>query len=721
MKLITKPIRKGTNEIKSSFKASALATAVLAGTIALTASGCTAEIKTADGKPIGTVVINGEEVEALASGIAVNQTNPDDIIEPSNVSVPDVFTHETEETENTPEETSEPSKSGEINETDPAPTKETTAAPTATATPSTVPTKADTNVKPSLNNIKEGEVIKLIENKNGNFSASGIFGNISVNHTDNSDVEFRYNGHAFIGSVSSVKWSDVYLFKNNGKTFIYIEVVRGCMNNELNIYEVSDTYVKNGGVVKDFCLSIFSNTKSFKGYDGGPSSGNVLAERMFRVSDSGRPVPADNYSYLGTDKVYAKKTMTGYIVRDGKVTSEKVTIYSGEPVEPKALNEVEYIDFKYGTDIVRVDFTNECCTYYDQNDYRWIFKAVNSMVSPVYAKPQVRFLDEGAVYEFNYADQYRSLWASGKYGDFYIICRGEELQKCNKIPLFYDVHFWSQKYDNMSTSKIYETIIDAKSVGDDLMNVILKNPTRKELRDNNMNTCRGAMGHSGNFYFISLSQLAHCDLFDTLEKLGINDAPYNTFKYSNKTNTFYYYDPENDLDFDIVKQELETSPNFQNFAGCNFERVNDTDFDPELYEGHNPLTEWMTYGINWTTDMSGLGSVGAIMDCKYFFFMYPNQFLNLCPKFSYGDEKFFNNYILSRKPVGIPFLWYEVYSENKTIKVFDHEGRHRVKAIRDYALKKTVSQPDIPVAIIYNKDKNTRFNRTYKIWNTIKI
>lgn len=429
MKLITKPIRKGTNEIKGSFKASALATAVLAGTIALTASGCTAEIKTADGKPIGTVVINGEEVEALASGIAVNQTNPDDIIEPSNVSVPDVFTNETEETENTTEETSEPSKSGEINETDPAPTKETTAAPTATATPSPVPTKADTNVKPSLNNIKEGEVIKLTENKNGNFSASGVFGNISVNHTDNSDVEFRYNGHAFIGSVSSVKWSDVYLFKNNGKTFIYIEVVRGCMNNELNIYEVSDTYVKNGGVVKDFCLSIFSNTKSFKGYDGGPSSGNVLAERMFRVSDSGRPVPADNYSYLGTDKVYAKKTMTGYIVRDGKVTSEKVTIYSGEPVEPKALNEVEYIDFKYGTDIVRVDFTNECCTYYDQNDYRWIFKAVNSMVSPVYAKPQVRFLDEGAVYEFNYADQYRSLWASGKYGDFYIENYGNQFVK----------------------------------------------------------------------------------------------------------------------------------------------------------------------------------------------------------------------------------------------------------------------------------------------------
>lgn len=416
MKLITKPIRKGTNEIKSSFKASALATAVLAGTIALTASGCTAEIKTADGKPIGTVVINGEEVEALASGIAVNQTNPDDIIEPSNVSVPDVFTNETEETENTPEETSAPSQSEAINETEP--TKET--APTATATPSPVPTKADTNVKPSLNNIKEGEVVKLAENKKGDFSASGSFGSISVNHAYNQGVAFSYNGNAFLGTASSVNWSDVYLFKNNGRIFVYIEVVRGCMNNELNIYELSDTYVRYEGVVKDFCLSIFSNTKSFKGYDGGSSSGNILAERMFKVSDSGKPVPADNYSVLGTGKVYAKKTMTGYIVRDGKKTDEKATINSGDEVAPVALNEVEYIDFKHGKDIVRVDFTNECCTYYDQKDYRWIYKAVNSMVSPVYAAPAVKFLDEGAVYEFKYDDKYRSLWTDGKFGSFYI-------------------------------------------------------------------------------------------------------------------------------------------------------------------------------------------------------------------------------------------------------------------------------------------------------------
>ena len=154
------------------------------------------------------------------------------------------------------------------------------------------------------------------------------------------------------------------------------------------------------------------------------------------------------------------------------------------------------------------------------------------------------------------------------------------------------IEHWDE--ENGEFEIIKESILDAKSVGDDLMNIVLKNPTRKELRDNGMDSCRGAMGHSGNFYFIALSDLAHCDLFDTLEKMGINDSPYNTFKYSNKTNTFYYYDPENDLDFDIVKQELETSPYFKNFAGCSFEGVDDTDFDPQLYESKQ-LNETIEY------------------------------------------------------------------------------------------------------------------------------
>ena len=146
-------------------------------------------------------------------------------------------------------------------------------------------------------------------------------------------------------------------------------------------------------------------------------------------------------------------------------------------------------------------------------------------------------------------------------------------------------------YDRYGNKRLNEEILDAKAVGDDLMNIILKNPTRRELRDNKMNTCRGALGRNGNFYFIEISDLAHCDLFDTLEKMGINEEPYHVFKYSNKTNTFYYYDPDNDLDEEEIKKELESSPHFKSFAGCHFDYFDDLDFDPDLYESYNPLNE----------------------------------------------------------------------------------------------------------------------------------
>ena len=165
------------------------------------------------------------------------------------------------------------------------------------------------------------------------------------------------------------------------------------------------------------------------------------------------------------------------------------------------------------------------------------------------------------------------------YKDYYVYDRKGNFKE---TPLY---HLLGQPE---AVEQLTESILDAKSVGDELMNIILKNPTRKELRDNDMNICRGAMGKSGNFYFISLSQLAHCDLFDTLEQMGINDAPYNTFKYSNKTNTFYYYDPDNDLDFNLIRKELESSPYFKNFTGCKFDTFDEPDYDPELYESVIP-------------------------------------------------------------------------------------------------------------------------------------
>lgn len=143
----------------------------------------------------------------------------------------------------------------------------------------------------------------------------------------------------------------------------------------------------------------------------------------------------------------------------------------------------------------------------------------------------------------------------------------------------------TEEFDNV---QLRESIIDAKSVGDDLMNIILKNPTRKELTENNMDYSRGALGKNGNFYFISLSELAHIDMFDTLEQLKINEEPYLTFKYDNKSNTFYFYIPDyNEENLNNCIKELKKSPYIINFNGYTCDIVDDTDFDPKLYESVN--------------------------------------------------------------------------------------------------------------------------------------
>ena len=255
-----------------------------------------------------------------------------------------------------------------------------------------------------------------------------------------------------------------------------------------------------------------------------------------------------------------------------------------------------------------------------------------------------------------------------------------------------------------TSNNINEEIAYAESNDGNLKNIILINPSRKELKDNNLLFCRYCYDKDGNYYFGSDYEYTHNDIMLNIKKeKGIQLYDDMGF-YDTNENCFYkrYYVNGEDYN-EVLKSEKAAMKNnwiLTHLFG---------DFDVKLFDGEYPeednLYEWWSGGVNWQNDRKGLGGVGATQDCHLFFFMFPDQFLNLCPKFSYGDDKFFNQYVADRKPMGIPFLWCEIDEEKKTLKVFDHEGRHRVKAIRDYALSKGKSQPDIPVAIIYNKDK----------------
>ena len=136
-------------------------------------------------------------------------------------------------------------------------------------------------------------------------------------------------------------------------------------------------------------------------------------------------------------------------------------------------------------------------------------------------------------------------------------------------------------------------------------------------------------------------------------------------------------------------------------------------FDPNNIKSVNNNGEWSSNknnifestaygGANWQNSMDALGNVPATIGHNLFMTMFPYHFLSLCPKYNYGDDKFFDDYIESEKPIGIPFLIVDFNFDTKTIEVQDHEGRHRVAAI---SRRKNGNIVDIPVGILYSKNK----------------
>lgn len=114
--------------------------------------------------------------------------------------------------------------------------------------------------------------------------------------------------------------------------------------------------------------------------------------------------------------------------------------------------------------------------------------------------------------------------------------------------------------------------------------------------------------------------------------------------------------------------------------------------------------------------MDALGNVSATIGHNLFATMFPFQFLKLCPKYSYGDDDWFDKQVNERIPYGIPFLKVDVDKKNKQLIVTNHEGRHRVASI-----KRRNPNVDIPVAILYNKDRYILpdINTLRKEWSII--
>lgn len=90
-----------------------------------------------------------------------------------------------------------------------------------------------------------------------------------------------------------------------------------------------------------------------------------------------------------------------------------------------------------------------------------------------------------------------------------------------------------------SNKQLNEEIVWAESpYEEELENIILKNPTRKELKDNNMTTCRIVKDWNENYYFADSYEFIHTEIVDELRKQRINAVETNLF-YNLYKNTFY--------------------------------------------------------------------------------------------------------------------------------------------------------------------------------------
>ena len=174
----------------------AFGVAALAGTIALSAAGCTAEIKSADGTPIGSVVVNGDE--ALASGFVFNTTTGDQEENPSQESVPVMAEAETDPSETVPAEPpigitveSEPEGKEE-----PSGTAAKASEPSGTAAKATEPSEA-THVS-LLASVRNGTVYKFTKMKTGDLGFSNGYESIFIEPYKAGTVKISYKEKTFL-------------------------------------------------------------------------------------------------------------------------------------------------------------------------------------------------------------------------------------------------------------------------------------------------------------------------------------------------------------------------------------------------------------------------------------------------------------------------------------------------------------------------------------------
>lgn len=424
MKFIAKPIKRGR------ITESALAAVILSGAIAVTASGCTAEIKMADGTPIGSVVINDE---ALASGITVNQqgANADVITDPSVVLPDDNFDDEPE----LPADT----KESDIPETTPA-ANETEPAKTTEAPAETTPKTTETQKTDALDSVKDGSVLKLRDGNDGvKFTYNEGWGYVFHHPSTTGRVWVQVEDKGFVLPIknSELGVSESFLLKKNGQVYLYISAMHGGDNCEINVYSLEYGSINYVGCYEGLYASEINSVDLFSCYEHYGRNYMFRLHGFFKVGNDGMPVLANNIrSIYNTSPSRIKFDYRGQIIRDGKLTNESKIINKGDVVELIKTDLESFIDVKMqdGT-VLRLG----CTKYFSEADKNNKANAIFSLfeIAKDFDEEKagtVNAMGNGRVMVFQANDKKRTL--DSAYGSFVV----ENNIDSQKIQITYNRH-----------------------------------------------------------------------------------------------------------------------------------------------------------------------------------------------------------------------------------------------------------------------------------------
>ena len=362
----------------------AFGVAALAGTIALSAAGCTAEIKSADGTPIGSVVVNGDE--ALASGFVFNTTTGDQEENPSQESVPVMAEAETDPSETVPAEPpigitveSEPEGKEE-----PSGTAAKASEPSGTAAKATEPSEA-THVS-LLASVRNGTVYKFTKMKTGDLGFSNGYESIFIEPYKAGTVKISYKEKTFLldWNGGSTAFDQAYIFKENGDVYFYLTIDdsdENAVNRGFEIYTVKEDTIGHFCFMRDINIEEFRSTGYIR-----CSICNSVSDQLEIVTPckikNGTPKAIDNTEYiLSGGAMKAVKDLNGNIVKDGKATSEKASVKAGEDVTPICVTG-GYLDvWDAGMNRIRIDISSVLEDFSEIDDPQWMYRALASLVT----------------------------------------------------------------------------------------------------------------------------------------------------------------------------------------------------------------------------------------------------------------------------------------------------------------------------------------------------